>query len=244
MPTNELLYYTKNPIPFPGARVSLHNPEIEEIAVISEDTFQRGLQLLEFQKDNLTAEDKKGLESKTDFDILMSIIQAKERRDSRRDILSVLTILFPDYEVQISYTKGFVLKKDEENFIIDGQNFSEFKNILSNTFNFGEKAKKEKYNPVDNKAKRIAEKLQKSRNKINKLKNKEENISLFKHYISVLSVGLQMDWNVLTHYTVNQIINEFERFNKKEAYEIYVKSKLAGAKDIETVDHWENDEKE
>ena len=72
---NELLLLSGNDIPFPEARVTVHQPTIREIAYIGEESFYTGCEFLRFSKDKLSDEDKIHLENYTNFDVLMSIIK-------------------------------------------------------------------------------------------------------------------------------------------------------------------------
>ena len=59
--------------------------------------------------------------------------------------------------------------------------------------------------------------------------------------MSILAVGESKDINELKNYTVYQINDEFKRFQKKEAYDINIKARMAGATDLEDVDNWMED---
>ena len=50
---DELLLLSGNDIPFPIARLSIHQPCLKEIAFITEDRFWRGCELLKFDKNIL-----------------------------------------------------------------------------------------------------------------------------------------------------------------------------------------------
>ena len=66
----------------------------------------------------------------------------------------------------------------------------------------------------------------------------EEEVSLFYSYLSILSVGLKKDKNLLLEYTVYQLIDEFRRYSAKDNYDLYIKLKIAGAKDLDEVKNW------
>jgi len=93
------------------------------------------------------------------------------------------------------------------------------------------------YNPEDDMARKIAEKIQKGQAKRNK--NKEgEKVEIFHRYTSDLAIGLQMSINEITQYTVYQLMNQMDKFRQKEEFDMYLKAKMAGAKDIEEVKYW------
>jgi len=51
---NKLLLLSGNDIPFIGAKTSIHQPKIKEIAFLGEEVFYLGSNFLCFSKDNLS----------------------------------------------------------------------------------------------------------------------------------------------------------------------------------------------
>ena len=95
------------------------------------------------------------------------------------------------------------------------------------------------YNPADKRAAKIAERLQNRKKKSGN--NEKKKVAIFSRYISVLAVGEKKDINSLMDYTVYQLKDEFERFQKKQNFDFNMKARLAGATDIEDVDNWMED---
>lgn len=244
---NELLLQTTQPIPFPGAKLSIHNPTIEEIGLISEDSFQAGVRFLNFSKEMLSSQDKSDLSGKTDFDIFMSIMLSKERMPFKNDVLKMLTLLFPEY--MVSFTKeGIRLSSltTKDYSIIDNSNYDEFKGLLVSMFDLDDvDDNKSNYNPADGRAAKIAEKLNKGKKKAAELKgqapSEKDQVKIFSRYVSILSVGLQKDKNQLVKYTVWQLKDEFKRWQLNVAYEMNIRARLAGATDIEEAENWMDD---
>ena len=84
--------------------------------------------------------------------------------------------------------------------------------------------------------------MKKSKEKIAQSKgNQESKVAIFSRYISILSVGLRKDKNQLMNYTVFQLKDEFLRFQKEQAFDAYMKARLAGAENLEEVDNWMED---
>ena len=237
---NRLLLKTKNDIPFIEGRVSIHQPTINEISLIDEENFHVGIRFLAFNK-NEAQEDNLDLENMSDFDILLAIIQDKSGLQFKMKVTMVLTLLFPNFQVFYEKDK-ILLKNDKETKEINNRNFPAFKEIIINMFCLEEEAKS-KYNPKDGRAKKIAEKLEKAKKRVNKTKGKsEENVSIYEYYISVLSVGENKLWNDLLEYTVPQLTDEFKRFERKITYDNYAAAAMAGAQGLDEVTHWMVDE--
>lgn len=239
----DLLLLSGNDIPFPEARVTIHQPTLKEIAFIGEEAFFIGCGFLDFSKNLLGEQDKVRLSNYSDFDIFMSILINKTQ-DTKRSIecaYLVLTLIFPLYELSVR-DNTIILKKDTEEFSINRNNFTQFKEIISAMFNLtlGSQSS-DKYNPEGDMAKRIAEKFKQRHEKLNKLAQKanaDKRIAILSRYASILAVGLQKDLNDVMQYTVYQLYDEFQRFQLKVQWDAYLQAKMAGATDLEEVDNW------
>lgn len=240
---NELILQSKNDIPFPEARINIHQPTISEISLIGEESFRMGCQSLTISKNDLSDKDKINLENQTDFEIFMSIMREAKKTTVYTNALLVLTLLFPEYTIQFKTDKILLKKPDkkDESFINEA-NFSIFRDIINNMFRLNKTFEKSQYNPADKLAAKIAAKLQKGKEKINKLKTGDiKKVAVYSRYVSILAVGEEKDKNDLMQYTVSQLEDEFERFRLKDQFENYVKMKLAGAKDLQEVEDWMKD---
>ena len=238
---NDLLLLSKNDIPFLQARVNIHQPTLREISFIGEESFHIGCQFLNFSIDKLSTEDKSHLINKTDFEVFMSVMNSKEKARYKVDALLVLTLLFPNFHIKLEVDK-IVLEAKEGTFSssINQLNFDTFKDILVSMFCLNDAEQKEgSYNPADQYAAKIAEKLKKRQSQLAKEKGVDlKKVSIYSRYVSILAVGEQKDINELMSYTVYQLRAEFKRFQKKQEFDFYIQAKMAGAKDLEDVDNW------
>lgn len=241
----DLLLLSGNDIPFPEARVTIHQPTLKEIAYIGEEAFFVGCGFLDFSKDLLSTEDKNKLTNIDDFDIFMTIV-TNRNKDTKHTIdcaLMVLTLIFPLYKIEVR-KDVIVLKKEDQEYTINKDNFSALKEILKVMFNLnlGKNNAQDKYNPTGDMAKRIAEKFKKRHETLLKLAKESgadtKRISILSRYSSILAIGLQKDLNSLMNYTVCQLYDEFQRFQLKVQWDAYIQARLAGAKDLDEVDNW------
>ena len=241
---NDLLLLSGNDIPFEEARIIIHQPTVKEIAYIGEETFYTGCEFLKFSKDILEDQDKVNLEKYSDFEILMSIMKEKNVTIQKNKIcmLMVLSLIFPDYIVTLINDK-ISLKKNEEEFFIDNNNFETFKKIVIEMFCLkGDGENTFDYNPQGEISKRIADKLKKRHQKLaEKSDNENKKVAILSKYVSILTVGQQKDMNSLLQYTIYQLFDEFKRFELKVNYDVYLQAKMAGAKDLKEVDDWMKD---
>ena len=230
---NELLLLSGNDIPFIEASLTIHPLTIREIALLGEEVFFTGCELLKFSKDILTNEDKINLSNYTDFQILMSIMNdnSVSMQNNVSSAQMVLDLLFPLYTVTIS---PFGITCSQDNDVcgaITEQNFDAFKQLLKQIFCL-EKTSEKEYDPSGDLANKIADKFKKRKQQLANLKQKPEKVAIFSRYISILAVGEHKDINTLMNYTVYQLFDEFQRFELKLAYDMNLKARLAGAKDV------------
>lgn len=246
---NDLMLLSGIDIPFQEAQVNIHQPTIKEIAYISEESFFMGCELLRFSKNTLSAEDKANLENQTDFDIIMSIIRDKTNIGFQRSAAAatlVLILMFPDYQIRFTKNSIILLKEIEidsqiqkQQVIIDNKNYDAFKEILVSMFCLKGQVEKE-YNPSGELAQKIADKLRRGKAKTAN-NQQQQKISILERYVSILTVGEKKNMNDLLNYTVYQLFDEFQRFELKTSYDIYVQAKMAGAKDLKEVENWMKD---
>lgn len=238
---NELLLLSKNDIPFVEAQVNIHQPTISEISLIGEENFFSACQLINFNKDRLPEEDRIGLENKSDFEIFMSIMRSKEKMQSRNSVLMLFALLFPSFQIKLADNE-IILINSEMSARINKINYNAFKDIIIEMFGLNDSdSASAAYNPADARAAKIAEKLERAKIKREKQTGKINKVAIFSRYISILAVGEQKDMNNLLQYTVFQLKDEFKRYQKKQAFDVYVQAKMAGAKDLDEVDNWMDD---
>jgi hypothetical protein len=228
-------------IPFLEAQISIHQPSIKEIGLIGEQAFYAGCGILNFSKESLSPEDRVHLQHLSDFEILMSLLMANsiEMKQNKINAIMVLSLLFPDYEIQFSL-KEISLKKEDEIRSINSYNFEKFKEIISAMFCLSGRDSEENYNPGGQKAREIAEKLKK-RKQVLADKAGGQNSSMLSRIISILAIGLRLDINTLLNYTIYQVFDQYDRFELKEANDIYLKAQLAGARDLDEIENWRKD---
>lgn len=243
---NPLLLHTNKDIPFRAGFCTIHNPSIEEIGMIGEETFQVGIRFLNFSKENLDDKDKNDLLDKSDFDILIAMMNLKEYSDYRLKAEMVLSLLFPSFDISIEKDKIVLARKDSNfNPFISARNYDEFKEIINEIFILtSNDIDSGGYNPEDKAAERLVKIFEDRKRKLNKMKGLNENSlekqSIYGRVVSVLSIGLGMDKNILMKYTVYQLMESYKRYQLNLAYEMNIKARLAGATDIDDPPDWQD----
>lgn len=241
--SNDLALITGTDIPFPEMRVSIHQPTLKEISFIGEESFFIGCEFLNFSKENYLSEsDIENLKDLTNFQILISLFKAKELNLQRNKVCAtmLLSLLFPDYHISIGDKDiKFLREGEDEKYSLNNKNYEEFKSILVEIFCLKRSNNNGmNYNPGNDAAKAIAARFKKNRAKIAKMKGERDKISVFSRYASILAIGQKRDLRSYGDYTVYQLLDEFDRFELKETYDITLKAKMAGAKDVEDAEDW------
>ena len=239
---NELLLLSGNDIPFMEAQVSIHQPTLKEIAYIGEDAFYSGCGILNFSKDNLKEEDRISLNNKTNFEILMSMVMDNSHPELKKNKIymeMLLGLLFPSYQIKV-YPHAIYLQNEDGINSINSENFEKFKEILTTIFCLKSRGESQDYNPGGELAKKIAEKFKQRHQKLAELQG-EQKMAILSRYVSILAVGEQKNINDLMNYTVYQLFDEFDRFELKEQFDLYIRAQLAGARDLKEVENWKKD---
>ena len=199
-------------IPVPECKLVVHQPRINEIAYLGDTSFFTGTQTLCIYK-NMFVQGNVDLDGIKNFQIFMMVMTEKETADKKQCVLSVLKILFPEYKVLLT-PRSLIFQKDgEENVMVDENNFDFLQEILRAIFcaNQGP-MDQQAFNPADEKAKEIAEKLMRGRQRVAAQRG-SSNSSIFVRYLSVLSLGLHIPIQELSQYTMFQFYDLIERYS-------------------------------
>ena len=223
-------------IPVPECQLVLHQPTLEEISFIGEHDFFSGAQTLCLHK-TMFIEDKILLATTTNFQIFMMIMSEKEAKEKKDAVKQVLALLLPDYQILFT-PNSLVFKKDDITILIDENNFENLQKALRDIFCMNEgPMDQQTFNPINDRAKKIAEKIMKGRQKAAELKG-NSNISVFTQYISMLTIGLHISMLELKKLTMFQLYDLVERFMLYINWDIDLRSRLAGAKPDEHPENW------
>lgn len=223
-------------IPVENCQLVLHQPRLEEIALIGERVFFSGVQTLCLHK-TMFIEDKILLATTTNFQIFMMIMSEKEAKDKKDAVKAVLTLLLPDYQALFT-PNSLVFKKDETTILIDESNFEDLQEELRKIFCMNDgPMDQQTFNPINDKAKAIADKIMAGRKRVAEQKG-DTNVSVFTQYISMLTIGLHISMLELKQLTMFQLYDLVERFMLWINWDIDLRSRLAGAKPDEHPENW------
>ena len=224
-------------IPVSECQLVIHQPRIKEIALIGEKDFFIGAQCLCVNK-SMLSKDESVLSNTSNFEVFMAIMLEKETRDKKEAVKQLLSILLPNYKIIFTPQSIVLSKENKENIMIDKNNFEILQEVLKNIFCFNSSNSQEVFNPGSEKAKEIAEKLKRGRERIAAEKGSEKGSTLIQ-YTSVLSVGLHsMSLQDTFELTIYQLYDLIQRYMLYVNWDLDVRTRLAGGKPDSQPDNW------
>ena len=228
-------------IPVPQCQIAIHQPRIREIAMLGEKEYFIGAQVLCIDK-NMYSEDENLLSDTNNFQIFMTIMFEKEVADKRAMVIQLLEILFPEFKVALT-PRSMIFKNtkiaDAPSILIDESNFEFLQNVLKDIFCFSSSdPSQSSYNPQSDKAKEIAAKLMRGRQRIAAEKG-EDKASTLTQYTSVLTIGLNsMSLNDVMNLTMFQLHDLVQRYMLWVNWDLDIRTRLAGGSPDSSPDNW------
>lgn len=238
-------------IPIPELRVNIHQPTIREIAYIGEKSFYEAARTITMEKEkllnsleNISEEDKVVLSKMSNFEVFLKLLGARVL--SQVNVQMLLSILFPDFSVEIEDRFIMLINPQlKQTVIVDENNFEVLQQVITAILCLQSGTQEEEFNPAGDRAREIADKIKRGREKVAALQgSQEKQTSFLSRYISSLGVGTNsLNIHNILDLTLYQFLNLIERFSLYNAYSISIKAKMAGAKDVEDVDWLKDIEK-
>lgn len=224
-------------IPVPECQLILRQPKIKDIAFLGENTFFSGVQCLCINK-SMFIKDETLLANTTNFQILMTIMSEKEAAEKKSAVIQTLLLFLPDMKVTFT-PRSILLTGEQETVLIDENNFEYLQAAISSICCLRSgPMDQHSFNPANEQARKIAEKLMRGR-QIASAQKGENNASTFGQYISILTVGLNsMSLQDVVNLTMYQLYDLIERYMLYISWDMDIRSRLAGGKPETKPDNW------
>ena len=225
-------------IPVPECQLIIHQPSIKEISLIGERNFFIGAQTLCVSKNKLISEDKTGLENTTNFQIFMTMMSEKETRDKKEAVIQLFSVILPSYKVIFTpQSMIFNTPSFEGDLIVDENNFEALQQVLSDIFCFTSGLGETEFNPADEKAKEIAEKIMRGRQRI--AAQKQEDGSMLVQYTSILTIAINsMSLKDCIDLTLFQLHDLVQRYTLYINWDLDIRTRLAGGNPEGQTENW------
>lgn len=234
-------------IPVIELQLTFHSPTIKEIAYMGEQNFFMASQYLCLQKEQLI-QDKNLLSSLTNFQVLMKVLEQSDDKNKKTAITQLLTLMFPDY-IPMLTPNSIILSSQQEGqqpMLIDDTNFDIFQNVVKEILCIHNLLQRDNivYNPVSKRAKEIAAKLDKARQKIQSMKAAEGNNnseSILTRYLSILTVAKVTTLTEGLGFNLFQLFDLMERYTGYTEWDADFRVRLAGGEPKSEPESWMRD---
>lgn len=224
-------------IPVPECQLVVHQPRINEIALIGEQEFFLGVQSFCIRK-SMVIQDESLLRNTNNFQILQTVINSQEGAEKKMAIQQICTLFFPKYKVSFT-PRSIMFLGGEQPITIDENNFDFLQEAISSICCLKSGPQDQQtFNPADKRAAEIAQKLMRGRQRVAEQKG-ENNASIFSQYVSTLTIGLSsMSLKDAMDLTIFQLYDLVERYMLYVNWDMDIKSRLAGGKPDSQPDNW------
>ena len=223
--------------PVPECQLTIHQPRIKEIALIGEADFFSGIQCLCLNK-TMFVQDESLLETTNNFQIFMTVMSEKEAIEKKVAVQQVCTLMFPTFKVVFT-PRSMLFMGDGQTITIDENNFEFLQAAITSIccLKTGP-MDQQSFNPANEQAKKIADKLMRGRQRVAAQKG-ESNTSLFSQYLSTITVGINsMSLHDAMDLTMFQLYDLVERYMLYLNWDMDIRSRLAGAKPDSQPENW------
>lgn len=234
------LYLSGQPVPIKACNIVAVQPTVRQIVAFKESDFLLAANFLGKPEPHIRKlrENNSQLDNYSDYQIYIALMRQDESLN--KAVTNFFELVFPGYIIEIDDDISF-LQEERRVGTVDPFNYQDFKDTIKYMFLLTKTDSKD-YNPANAKARAIADKFAKAHEKINQNKKAEDNkSSLFATYTSVLSIGMNIDINILYSYTPFQLYNLFSRYWKKVNSDFYQKVSTTPMMDVskmEQPDDW------
>ena len=234
------LYLSGQDVPIQECNIIVHQPTIKQIMIFKESVFLSTIQLFGNIDDTILKlrESNPLTEQFNDFQLLMALVN--QDKTIKQKITTFFELIFPLYIIEIKDDAFYFYINDQKVGTINLSNYKIFCETIKTLF--GLPTDNKKYIPANDKAQELANKFKKRAEILAKRKGKDEDSpSLFGSYVSILSIGMNIDINILLNYTPFQLYDSFNRYWKKVHSDFYQRVSTMPMMDtskIEEPDSW------
>lgn len=225
----------------------MKQPTLSELSYLGEPDLFSAIRHLCLDKSSFT-ENKELLEQLSNFQVFMQVINQPEAIEKKNIIISLLDILFPDYNVSMTPNSILLMPSQVggKPVMIDSNTFPVLQDIVkqvfcANTLFFHNNVV---YNPSGKLAEKIAQRLYETRRmkeERQQASGKNKTSCLLGQYMSLLSVGIHIPITEISKYTLHQLIDQVERFTLRENWNVDFQIRLTGTKPEKEVENWMKD---
>lgn len=182
----------------------------------------------------------------TPFDFYMMLANNGGFGESLKHSLSlVFRVSEDDIHIDNENSVIFITSNEDVKLIIDKDVFARIVDVLKyqNGLKGFSKEESDEFNPADEKAQALIEKMKANRSKVEKIKSEEDedgDLDIFDIVSAITARSNSLNKIDVLNLTIFQIYDELSRLQMVDAYENYIKASMAGAKLDGEIPHWSN----
>lgn len=226
-------------IPIPECALTAHQPKLSEIAFIGETDYFIGMQCLCIDKSMLGdfSEDQGQINN---FTVFMTMLAQPEMKDKKKAVIDTLDLIFGNQKVAFTPHSLIFTANGQNPCTVDETNFEPFQNTLREIFCAKNgPMDQQAFNPKDAKAKEIADKLMRGRQRVAAQQSANEGGSAFSRYISILTIGTNtMNIQDVSNLTMFQLYDLIERYFLHLNWDMDIRTRLAGGDPKSQPEDW------
>ena len=226
-------------IPIPECSLTAHQPKLSEIAFIGETDYFIGMQCLCIDKSMLGdfSQDQGQINN---FTVFMTMLAQPEMKDKKKAVIDTLDLIFGNQKVAFTPHSLIFTANGQNPCTVDETNFEPFQNTLREIFCAKNgPMDQQAFNPKDAKAKEIADKLMRGRQRVAAQQNANEGGSAFARYISILTIGTNtMNIQDVSNLTMFQLYDLIERYFLHLNWDMDIRTRLAGGDPKSQPEDW------
>ena len=227
-------------IPIPECALTAHQPKLSEIAFIGETDYFIGMQCLCIDKSMLGDFSSQDQGQINNFTVFMTMLAQPEMKDKKKAVIDTLDLIFGKWKVAFT-PRSLIFTANEQNpCTVDETNFEPFQKTLREIFCVKNgPMDQQAFNPKDAKAKEIADKLMRGRQRVAAQQSANESGSAFARYISILTIGTNtMNIQDVSNLTMFQLYDLIERYFLHLNWDMDIRTRLAGGDPKSQPEDW------
>lgn len=235
MNIDELQIITGIDIPVEELSLTIHQPRAKEIAMVGESEYFIALSIFKMTKEQLKIEAPEVSNWMVFQESLKQEIQGV--KNTRVLLTNFLQLFF--LSKVILGPRSIMLNSQDNLTNIEPEQFDILQEIISTV---GGKSlltpAEEEFKPGNRKAAEIAEKMKKARKRLAAQQPKVKSDGFMARYIKTVAVATSNSLEEVNNMTLLQLNEIMQTYLAWEAYDLEVKSRLAGAKGDDKLVHW------
>lgn len=222
-------------IPVEAFGITIHQPRVREIAMLGEQNYFIALSIFRMNKKQLHIESP----DVTNWMIFNeSLAQKMEGIKDVRALLSNFLQLFFTTKINIG-PRSLIIQNKDQLINIEPEQFDDFQELIGIVGGASLlSGSKEEFNPANRLAAEIAEKMKKARARLAALQPQAKSKGFLARYIRAVAIATANSLSDVTEMTILQLNSLMQTYLAWEAYDLDVKSRLAGAKNDNKLVHW------